>query len=221
MKNCKLPTTEECFKLLKKYRVPIHIIKHSVAVARLALFLSERLKKKRVSINAELAHRAALLHDIARVCDFKEIDITKFEQTITEEDKAKWKQLKDNYKDIAHEDAAFEILKGEYPELALTIRKHRYMAMADEKTRPSTREEKLLYYCDMRVMQDRIVPLKTRLADAHKRNIHLHGSKIQSKINTAGVDPLIYSLEEEIFGIIGLRPEMITNEFINSYLHKK
>ena len=144
MKNCRIPTTEQCFELLKKYHVPVHIIKHCRVTAKLGFFLAERLKEKGISINAELVHRAALLHDIVRVCDFKEIDLRKFEQTVTEKDRTKWKQLKQKYKDTAHEKAAFEILKDEYPKLALTIRKHRYMSMADEKTRPSTWEEKLL-----------------------------------------------------------------------------
>lgn len=219
MKNCKIPTTEQCFELLKKYHVPVHIIRHCEVVAGLGLFLARRLKEKGLPVNPVLVHRAGLVHDIARVCDFKEIDVSKLRQTVTEQDRAEWKKLKHRYRDTAHEDAAFDILKDDYPELALIVRKHRYMAMADERTRPAIWEEKLLYYCDMRVMQDRIVPLKTRLADAHKRNIHLHGSEIQSQINAAVVDPLIYNLEEEIFRVAGLKPGSIDNDFIDAYIH--
>jgi hypothetical protein len=111
-------------------------------------------------------------------------------------------------------------LKEKYPELALTIKKHRYMAMLDRKTRPTTWEEKIVYYADMRVMRDKIVPLKTRLTDGHRRNAHLHGSKSQSKINTARVDPLIYRLEEEIFEKVGLSPVEVTDEFIDSSSNK-
>jgi len=91
------------------------------------------------------------------------------------------------------------------------------MAMLDEKVRPETWEEKLLYYADMRVMHDKIVPLKQRLAEGHKRNIHMHGSAAKSKINTAKVDPLIFQMEKEIFEKIGLDPLEVTEEFINSY----
>ena len=91
------------------------------------------------------------------------------------------------------------------------------MALPDEKERPDTWEEKLLYYADMRVMHDKIVPLKQRLTESHKRNVHLHGSAAQRKINTAKVDPLIYEMEKEIFEKFGLDPLDVTEEFIDSY----
>jgi len=217
MKKFNLPTRQQCFDIIKEYRVPSHILKHSLTVAKLAVFLAERLREKGEAVDVDLVDRACLLHDIARVCDFEELNYGNFEQTVTEQDKAKWQQIRERYEEIRHEDAAYEILKEEYPVLALTVRRHKYRAMLDERTRPNTWEEKLVYYADMRVMHDKIVPLKTRLKEGHKRNIHLHGPKAQSRINTAKVDPLIYGLEEEIFDKIGLSPPQVTDEFIDSY----
>ena len=217
MKKSNLPTRRQCFDTIKEYHVPSHILKHSLAVAKLAVFLAERLKEKGEAVDVDLVDRACLLHDIARVCDFKELNYSNFEQTITEQDKAKWQQIRATYKGVGHEDAAYEILREKFPLLALTIKKHKYMAMLDEKTRPNTWEEKLVYYADMRVMHDKIVPLEERLKEGHKRNAFLHGSKAQSKINTAKVDPLIYRLEQEIFDKIGLNPCKVTDEFIDSY----
>ena len=217
MKKYQLPTPEQCLEIIKEYHVPQRIIKHSLTVAKLAVFLGERLKEKSIPLDVELLERAALLHDIARVCDFDRLDPNKFEQTVTERDKAKWTRIRAKYKKIGHENAAYEIFKERYPKLAVTIKRHRYMGMLDERTRPAAWEEKLLYYADMRVMHDRIVPLEQRLKDGHKRNVHLHGTEAQSKINTAKVDPLIYRLEEEIFDKIGLNPLEITNRFIDSY----
>jgi len=217
VKEFSLPTRQQCFDILKDFHVPAHILKHSLAVARLGVFLAERLSERGTAVDVDLVDRACLLHDIARVCDFKEIDYSNFDQTVTEQDKAKWQQLMGEYEETGHEDAAYQILREKYPLIALTIRKHKYMAMLEEKTRPSTWEEKLVYYADMRVMHDKIVPLETRLKEAHKRNAHLHGTEAQAKINTAKVDPLIYKLEEEIFGRIGLNPLDVTDEFIDSY----
>ena len=121
------------------------------------------------------------------------------------------------YKSSSHEDAAYDILKEQYPALALTIKRHRYMALLDEKEKPESWEEKLLYYADKRVMHDKIMPLKQRLAEGHKRNVHLHGSAAQSRINTEKVGPLIYEMEKEIFEKIGLDPLEVTEEFIDSY----
>jgi uncharacterized protein len=204
MKNCSLPTRKECFDILEEYHVPPHIIKHSLVVAKVAAFLAQRLKEKGIEINIELVERACLLHDVIRICDLEESDYLKFEQNYPQEDKIKWRQLRAKYKAIGHERAAYDILKDKYPALALVIRKHRYMSMLEKKEKPGTWEEKLVYYADKRVMHERIVSLKERLADGHKRNVHIHGSKVQSQINSAKADPLIYKLEKEIFDAIGL-----------------
>jgi len=214
MKKYNLPTRRECFEIIKQCHVPLHIVNHSLTVAKLAVFLAQRLKEKGVAVDVELVDRACLLHDIFRVCDFEESDCSRFEQTITEQDKAKWQQLKVKYQGLCHEDIAYELLSKEYPELALAVKKHRYMAILDEKEKPATWEEKLVYYADKRVMHDKILPLKERLEEAHKRNVHLHGTQTQSDINTGKVDPLIFELEEEIFNKIDLNPLEVTNEFL-------
>jgi len=69
----------------------------------------------------------------------------------------------------------------------------------------------------MRVMHDKIVPLEERLTEAHKRNVHFYKTEAQRLSTIAKVDPLIYSLEKEIFDEIGLSPLDITDEFIDSH----
>ena len=217
MKDCNLPTRKECLAILAEYHIPPHIVSHSRAVAKLAVFLAQRLNEKGAAVDVELLEGACLLHDLLRVLDFKESDYNRFERTLPEEEKAKWRRLRAKYKASSHEDAAYDILREQYPALALTIMRHRYMAMLDEKEKPDTWEEKLLYYADKRVMHETIVPLKERLAEGHKRNVFLHGSAAQSEINTAKVDPLIYEMEKEIFEKIRLNPLEVTHDFIDSY----
>ena len=221
MSDYSLPTRQQCFEIIKEHHVPSHILRHSIAVAKLAVFLAERLVEKGVAVDVQLVERASLLHDIARICDFNRLERGMFEQEVAEEDKAKWAELRGKYGSVSHEEAAYDILKDEYPVVALTIRRGWYMGMLDEQSRPSTWEEKLVFYADMRVLDDKIVPLRERLREGHKRNIHLHGTEEQSRINTAKVDPLIYHLEEEIFEKAGLKPIKITDEFIDSYLDRK
>jgi uncharacterized protein len=217
MKDYSLPTRKECLAILAEYHVPPHIVNHSRAVAKLAVFLAQRLIEKGEAVETKLLERVALLHDMMRVHDFKESDYERFEQNLPAQVRAKWHRLHEKYKAIPHELAAYDTLKEKYPVLALTIKRHRYMALLEEKDRPNSWEEKLLYYADMRVMHDKIVPLKQRLIEAHKRNIHMHGSAAQSKINTAKVDPLIFKMEKEIFKKIGLDPLEVTEEFIDSH----
>jgi putative nucleotidyltransferase with HDIG domain len=217
MKDCSLPSRNECLALLEEYNVPPHIVSHSKAVAKLAVFLAQRLNENGEVVDAKLLEAACLLHDLLRVHDFKEPDYKKFERNLPKKEKAKWQNLRAKYKASSHEDVAYEILKEKFPALALTIKRHRYMALLDENEKPQNWEEKLLYYTDKRVMHDKIVPLKQRLAEGHKRNIHLHGSAEQSKINTEKVDPLIYEMEKEIFEKIALDPLEVTEDFIDSY----
>ena len=217
MKDYNLPNRKECLAILAEYHVPQHIVNHSQTVAKLAVFLAQRLNKNGAAVNVTILEGACLLHDLLRVHDFKESDYKRFERNLPEQEKAKWQSIRAKYKSIPHELAAYDILKDKYPATALTIKRHRYMALLDEKDCPETWEDKLLYYADKRVMHDKIMPLKQRLAEGHKRNIHLHGSAAQSKVNTSKVDLLIYEMEKEIFEKIGLDPLEVTDEFINSY----
>ncbi len=217
MKKYNLPTHKECLAIIEEHHVPPHIVKHSLAAAKLAVFLAQKLKEKGIAIDVNLVDKACLLHDIVRICNIKELDFSRFEQPVTAEDKAKWQQLRAKYKETHHEYAACDILKDKFPVLALTIKKHRYIGILNKKEKPNTWEEKLVYYADMRVMHDKIVPLEERLTEAHKRNALFYGTEAQSKVITAKVDPLIYSLEKEIFDEIGLSPLDITDEFIDSH----
>ena len=214
MKKYALPTRKQCFDILKEHRVPSHIVKHSVAAAKLGVFLAKRLKEKGFTVDVNLVDRACLLHDIFRICDFKKSDYTRFEEDVTQQNKTKWKQIKTKYKGFSHEDAAYELLKGRYPALALTVKKHRYTALLDQKEMPTTWEEKLVYYADKRVMHDSIVPLKQRLEEAHKRYAGWRRTNAQPALKTAMIDRLIYRLEKEIFDKIGLDPLAVTAEFI-------
>jgi len=210
MKKYALPTHKQCLRMLKEHRVPSHIVRHSLTVAKLAVFLAERLKEKGVPVDVNLIDRTCLLHDIFRICELKKSDYGKSEQEIAHRGKAKLHRIK------SHEDAAYDLLKEKYPVLALTVKKHRYSSLLDEKERPTTWEEKLVYYADKRVMHDRIVPLKERLEEAHKRNAPPCRRKARRNIDTAKIDGLIYKLEKEIFEEVGLDPLEVTAEFIDS-----
>ncbi|MBW7989120.1 MAG: HD domain-containing protein [Planctomycetes bacterium] len=216
MNKYNLPTHKECLAIIKAYHVPPHIVNHSMVVAELAVFLARKLKEKGETVDLNLTESACLLHDIVRVCDIKELDYSRIGRPVTDEDKAKWNQLQKKYEEIPHEDAAYDILKEKYPALALTIRKHKYTALLDEKEKPDTWEEKLVYYADKRVMHDKIVSLQERLTEGHKRHALFSESHSKRKSIIAKVDPLIFKMEKEIFNRIGLNPLDITDDIIDS-----
>ena len=51
MKKSSLPTHKECLAIIEEHHVPPHIAKHSLAVAKLAVFLAQRLNEKIQSSN--------------------------------------------------------------------------------------------------------------------------------------------------------------------------
>ncbi|MEN6427811.1 MAG: HD domain-containing protein [Phycisphaerales bacterium] len=217
MRTNPLPSRDECLELLRACHVPVHIVKHSKAVAKLGVFLARRLEENEIPVNVDLVERASLLHDIFRVCEFPLEDFSRFEQLVTEEDKARWRKLKEQHGGVQHEDAACAYLKDAYPILAQTIRKHRYSAIVDPQDMPQTWEEKLVYYADKRAMHDTIVPLQERLDEAHKRNAARRKACEINAGEIARIDAAIFELQAELFAMIGLDADAVTGEFIDQY----
>ncbi len=217
MRTDPLPSREECVELLRACHVPVHIVKHSKAVAKLGVFLAQRLVENKIPVNVDLVERACLLHDIFRVCEFPLEDFSRFEQLVTEEDKARWRKLKEQHGHMQHEDAACAYLKDAYPVMAQTIRRHRYSAIVDPQDMPQTWEEKLVYYADKRVMHHRIVPLQERLEEAHRRNAAKRRAAGVAPQEIARIDAAIADLETELFAPIGLDPDGVTGELIDQY----
>jgi len=198
MQNCKIPTVEQCYELLKQCNVPRHIVRHCEVTTDFAVELARKIAANGTDVNIDFVHRACLLHDIMRAGDFHKPLDEIFDEPVSEEDIKKWRQLSQRHKGLRHEDAAYEFLKNQYPEIALAIKKHAYKSLLDEKLKPSTIEEKIVYYADKRVMHDKVVPLAERLAEGHGRNIPAGCKKT---VDTDYVDSLIFELERELFAV--------------------
>lgn len=200
---------------MKKHRVPLHIFRHSLAVAELAGFLAEQLMQKGISVDAVLVDRAGLLHDMVRICDVSQPDYSRFEQKVSAEDKACWQRIADRYKGLCHEDVAFFILKDKYPELAEVIRRHKYASIIDGQNCPDNWEEKLVYYADKIVMHDKLVSLTERLEEGHKRNDSpAKPSRLAADI--IRIDRLIAKLEDEILNRLQMSPVQMREKFSQS-----
>ncbi len=202
-----LPSRQECFELLEIYRTPKHVIQHILGVNKVAVYLAKQLRRLNISVNLKLVDRAALLHDLLRVCDFSDLDPQKFPEKPAEEDLKFWMELRDRYKQIGHEQAAFLLFKDTYPELAEVIRKHRYSIILSEHFQ--SWEEKLVYYADKRVKHDTIVSLKDRFEDGHKRYPH---ASLESCKEAERIDAAVFELEKEIFkplAVLGITPSDI------------
>ena len=132
----KLPSREECFRLLKEHNADENVLKHSILVNRIAIYLGGKLKQRGERIDLELLDRASLLHDLDKI---KTLETG-------------------NHGDIGEEILA----KIGCPGLGKLVKKHILTMVL--KGGIKTWEEKVLQYADMRVNWDRIVPLGERYA---------------------------------------------------------
>ncbi len=131
-----IPTTEECFRLIRQMDMMDHIIDHSVMVSNVALCLCRFLKEKFPAINTELVISAALLHDITKTRSF----------TTGE----------------PHPETGNLLLGGlGYPEIGNIVRQHVILDLGANNSRVS--EPEIVNYADKRVLHDQVVSLETRL----------------------------------------------------------
>jgi len=137
-----IPSLEEAYFLLKKEKVPEHIIKHSEKVALVSLFIGCFLKETGEKLDLNLLVTGALLHDIK-----------KYESILRGESHA---ILGDEF-----------MKKLGYPRIGEIIKAHIYLEIVPSDV-PIT-EEEIVHYADKRVMHDKIVTLKERFEDLKKR----------------------------------------------------
>ena len=137
-----IPTREECLRLMGEYRMLENIIAHSLAVAKVALFLSVELNKRGQRIDVRLVEAASLLHDL-----------TKTECLKTKED---------------HAMTGSQLLKRiGYERVGEIVARHIWLGKECDPS--SVCEEEIVNYADKRVMHDRIVSLEERFRDLRER----------------------------------------------------
>ncbi len=202
-----LPSQKEVEQLWDEYHVPEQIRRHCRKVALVGVFLARKLNEKGIKVDERLVEKAGLLHDLTRTSNF-----TKFEvrEGCSKEDVEFWKSLHKKYGSMCHSESAGEILKQKYPELAEVVRSHGFEFKA-KCTKSWPWEIKIINYADFRVLHDRIVSAAERLKDSETRHGDFHESVSRKLgINSCRmVKEVTSSLENEIFGIIGIRPEDI------------
>ena len=166
----RIPTRQQSFELLWHHNIPQNVIRHSIAVSRLAEEVAQNYIKKhpKAKINLELLDRACLLHDISKIAAIQK------------------------GKNEDHGELGYELLKKHgYPEVAIIVRKHPLHCILDAKRKPKSLEEKILFYADKRVKDNKVVTLKERLSDLRKRY-----PEYKAGINKSG--PLVLKLEMEL-----------------------
>jgi len=218
MNSVKIPTKQECYNLLKKYKVPGQVVRHTEAVKKVAVFLAKKLKESGEDVNVELVERSALLHDFCKVIDFVDTKAL-WDKKPTKEDMIFYKKLQKQLQSEGHCIGAGNLLKNKYPELALIIQKHRFVSpVCDDK--PETWEEKIVWYSDKRVLHlekdnkvtgFKVVSIKKRFDDGMERYKAKLSKPDFEKHQLVGQEA--HKIENQIFKNLDITPDDV-NKFV-------
>jgi len=165
----RVPSEEQCIELLKENNVPKNVLAHSKKVTEFAVGLAKQLKANGIKVNIELVRAGALLHDLDKIYTLK--------------------------KKGRHGFLAEEILEGKgLHEIAVIARKH----VLENVTELESIEEKLVFYADKRVIDNRIVSLKERLDFILKK----YGTTEKARADFKASKPAIFALERELMQMV-------------------
>lgn len=187
---------------------PLHVRDHCRQVSKVAVQIGEEMSKKNIIINLDLLNTAGLLHDMARVCDFRQLDRNKFQEEVTDEKWARWVDLRKQFEGMHHADIACGALLEEgFNKTAQIIRLHNSLSILEEPEKFSYLEIAILYYADKRVKHNEIVDLKERFRDGRERNGEDDYEETRQKFEQ--VEKETFELERQLFELIDLKPEDI------------
>ena len=210
-KSKSLSTTE--IKIFyRDFKVPKHIVSHMRQVANVALILAEKIDDNHPELNLDIGslNTAALLHDILKLVDFKQIHFNNFKIKPSVKTQSFYLELITKYNKVGHaKAAAIELKKLGFNKVAMIISKHGYSSLIASKksNRPNTLEEKILYYADKRVQFDQIVSLKDRIKDGQNRYFIKQNKKIPK--SDLRIQKKLYELEGYLCHLANLTPSQI------------
>jgi len=196
----RLPSSKEIKNITKEFQTPIHVQKHEKVVERVALALADSMIKNGFIIDRNLVSASSLLHDLVRVCNFPKIDnFDNFQEEITKEKIKTWKEQRQKYGNMHHADIAGEILRKKgFISVAQVIEKHKSKAIFEDF---GSTEEEIVFIADKKVLHDKIVSIKERLADGRIR--HNLGDEKKQKL----LEEKIIVLAKQLFSMAGLKNE--------------
>ena len=181
--RCKVPSIDKCYKLLKRYHVPDHIVQHSKTVCKVAVFLAEELNEQGENLSIPEIQASAFLHDI-----------TKMKGLNTGQDHAKTgKEL---------------LVKLGFQRIGEIIAER--IKLQEGRNAPPLSEEEIINYSDKRVMHTKLVTLAERFADLRKR-YRVKGMDKNAIRQILALEYETYDLEKRIFAKLDFTPQKLSN----------
>ena len=174
LENLHLPDIAACLAIMAEQSVPPRTVRHSQAVAAVAFHLASWLRELGEAVDPLLAHRGGLLHDL---------------------DKVSSRRLNKPHGQLG----ARILCEMGHPNLADIVERHVMFTILDPASQPATWEQKLVYYADKIVEDDRVVGLARRLDGLGQRY-----PEYTEQFNRCR--PLVLELEEEICTRLDVSP---------------
>lgn len=138
----KIPSRNDCFRLMCEAQMLEHIVAHSLQVCRVSMCLMDHIQSRGIALDAGLVKAAALLHDITKTRSFKTAE--------------------------NHARTGGQLLTDlGYPEVGSLVRQH--VHLDDYSGHQEVSEAVIVNYADKRVLHDRIVSLDERMGYIQKR----------------------------------------------------
>jgi uncharacterized protein len=157
------------YELLKKEKVPEHIIRHSEKVALISLCLGSFLKHgNNPLLDLRVLTVSALLHDVQKMASLKSGE--------------------------NHAAAGYKLMASlGYPRVGEIIYAHIFLKLP--KPGEPIKEEEIVFYADKRVKHDTIVSLKERFSDLRER----YGRTLKAIIRMRLLEEMTILLEKRLF----------------------
>ncbi|MFC1733603.1 tRNA (adenosine(37)-N6)-threonylcarbamoyltransferase complex ATPase subunit type 1 TsaE [candidate division KSB1 bacterium] len=182
----------------EEWGTPEHVREHCKLVTKVAMQIAEACMQKGEIIDTNLLHTACMLHDVNRVCDFKELKRDRFEEDVTDEKWEKWESCRKQFKGMHHADITAKILnERDFVETAELIRLHKSTNIVDEPKAYNALEKQIIYYADKRVAHSKIVDLAERFRDGRER--YEKFDAIGNRELFDEVEKRTYELEKQLF----------------------
>jgi HD superfamily phosphohydrolase YqeK len=189
----------DAIKKLEDNYVPSIVQKHCRSVAKVATMISHEYEKNNLITKEDQIQIiiSSILHDLMRPIEFRDLD----KYVGTKEQKEFWNNKIELYENKNHEDAAYEELKDDYPEIANTIKKHAFFDIDNLENL----KQKIVYYADKRDEIGVLMNASDRMINAHLR--HKYKCKTtENWVKVIETDKKILDLESEIFSKINIKP---------------
>jgi putative hydrolase of the HAD superfamily len=173
-----LPDYAKCLSWILAQPVSPNLLAHVQAVASAAYQLALWLQAAGKPVDPLLAHRGAMLHDLAKLRAIRQPG----EQR------------------LGHAELAALLLRDMgQPELAEIARRHPLFALTQPDHAPRSWEEKLVYFADKLVEGSRVAGLDERIASLRRRYP-------ADEERIAAMTPAIAALQDEFCAAIGIPP---------------